>query len=403
MMKYFLILLSFSITFISTGLKADWEYSSNGLQSGNVISFTVKGNIIFAGVEGSGIFTSTNNGQSWNQSLQYGNIYSLTANSSAVFAANCIGYLPNISGEIKRSLNDGISWTTTNFTDLWVRAIAANGNTIFAGTTTGTGGGYLYISTNNGTNWNPVSIGSGVFSLAIEGNTIYAGTYNQGVYRSTNNGLNWNQTSLNNQYVVSLSCSGNNVYAGTYYDGIYCSTNNGSSWFHPSLNTGKVYCIISNVNCVMMGTVYGVYVSYDLGLNWTLRNEGMGNYDIYSLFICNNYIFGGRGGVYRRLLSEMVGVEPVTNEVSSHYSLFQNYPNPFNPITKIDFSLPKECNVRLEIYDLSGAFIETLFNGYLKAGSYKTEFDGADLSSGVYFYRLTTEKYTETKKMLLIK
>ena len=119
-MKYFLFLLSFSITFISTGIKADWVYSSNGLQSGNVISFTVKGNIIFAGVEGSGIFTSTNNGQTWNQSLQYGNIYSLTANSSAVFAANCIGYLPNISGEIRRSLNDGVSWTTTGFADLWV-------------------------------------------------------------------------------------------------------------------------------------------------------------------------------------------------------------------------------------------------------------------------------------------
>ncbi len=304
-MKYFLFLLSFSITFISTGLKADWEYSSNGLQSGNVLSFTEKGNIIFAGVEGSGIFTSTNNGQSWVQSLQYGNIYSLTANSNAVFAANCIGYLPNISGEIKRSLNDGVSWTTTGFTDLWVRAIAANGNNIYAGTTFATGGGYLYISTNNGTNWNPVSIGSGVFSLAIEGNTIYAGTYYQGVYRSTNNGLNWNQTSLNNQYVVSLSCSGNNIYAGTYYDGIYCSTNNGSSWFHPSLNTGKVYCIISNVNCVMMGTVYGVYVSYDLGLNWIQRNEGMGNYDIYSLFICNNYIYGAEAvfteGFFRKL------------------------------------------------------------------------------------------------------
>ena len=402
-MKYFLFLLSFSITFISTGIKADWLYSSNGLQSGNVISFTVKGNIIFAGVEGSGIFTSTNNGQTWNQSLQYGNIYSLTANSSAVFAANCIGYLPNISGEIRRSLNDGVSWTTTGFTDLWVKAIAANGNTIFAGTTFATGGGYLYISTNNGTTWNPVSIGSGVFSLAIEGNTIYAGTYNQGVYRSTNNGLNWNQTSLNNQYVVSLSCSGNNVYAGTYYDGIYCSTNNGSSWFHPSLSTGKVYCNISNVNYVMMGTVYGVYVSSNLGLNWTQRNEGMGNYDIYSLLIFNNYIYAGRGGVYRRLLSEIVGIEPVTNEISSQYSLSQNYPNPFNPKTQIDFSLPKECNVRLEIYGLSGAFIGTPFNGYLKAGSYKTEFDGADLSSGVYFYRLSTENYTETKKMLLIK
>ena len=79
------------------------------------------------------------------------------------------------------------------------------------------------------------------------------------------------------------------------------------------------------------------------------------------------------------------------------YVLFQNYPNPFNPNTKIEFELPKNENVKLIIYDLLGREVNTLVNDNLSAGKHEAVFDGLNLSSGIYFYKLETEKFSQTK------
>lgn len=100
-----------------------------------------------------------------------------------------------------------------------------------------------------------------------------------------------------------------------------------------------------------------------------------------------------------------VGITPISSIVKD-YELKQNYPNPFNPSTSIIFSLAKNSEVSLIVYDMQGREVTRLLNNSrLSSGSYKYDFNTGDfnLSSGAYFYRLVTGEYVSTKKMLLIK
>jgi type IX secretion system substrate protein len=85
------------------------------------------------------------------------------------------------------------------------------------------------------------------------------------------------------------------------------------------------------------------------------------------------------------------------------FSLAQNYPNPFNPSTKIAFQVPADGFVSLKVFDVLGREVRTLVNEEMKPGSYETTFDAARLTSGIYFYRLQTGTFTQTKKLLLMK
>lgn len=98
-----------------------------------------------------------------------------------------------------------------------------------------------------------------------------------------------------------------------------------------------------------------------------------------------------------------VGINPIGTNLPKNYALGQNYPNPFNPTTKIKFDLPRNSQVRLEVYNNLGQLVKLLYDGYTKAGYYETQFDGSGLSSGMYYYRLSTPEYVETKKMILVK
>lgn len=89
-------------------------------------------------------------------------------------------------------------------------------------------------------------------------------------------------------------------------------------------------------------------------------------------------------------------------QVSLNFHLKQNYPNPFNPVTTIAYMLPKTGKVELTIFDLTGSTVQTLVNGLQPGGSYEVQFDGSNLSSGVYWYRLEYERQIITKKMILI-
>ena len=98
----------------------------------------------------------------------------------------------------------------------------------------------------------------------------------------------------------------------------------------------------------------------------------------------------------------------VVGQVPDDYSLSQNYPNPFNPTTTIRFGLPVTSQVELSVYNIVGQKVATLVNGDFQAGLHEVEWQGVDetgvpVASGVYFYRLTTDAYNETKKMLLLK
>jgi len=83
--------------------------------------------------------------------------------------------------------------------------------------------------------------------------------------------------------------------------------------------------------------------------------------------------------------------------------LEQNYPNPFNPTTNIHFSIPKEGDVSLKVFNALGQIVGTYIDGNIKAGTYNAEIDGTNLSSGVYFYTLQAKDFVQTRKMILVK
>ena len=89
--------------------------------------------------------------------------------------------------------------------------------------------------------------------------------------------------------------------------------------------------------------------------------------------------------------------------VPIEFSLSQNYPNPFNPETEIEYTLPEASYVKLTVYNILGQIVEVLVNSEMQAGYHALQWSGKDVSSGVYFYRLTTDKCTDTKCMILIK
>ncbi|MDQ3019268.1 MAG: hypothetical protein M3R36_01665 [Bacteroidota bacterium] len=170
-----------------------------------------------------------------------------------------------------------------------VYSLAVNGNNLFAGTWNAG----VYLSTNNGTSWSQTSFNNrDVRSLAVNGNNVYAGTAIYGIYLSTNNGTNWSQTSLNNQNIWSLAVSGNNIFAGTENNGVYISTDSGANWTPTSLINRYVHSLAVNGNYIFAGTdFYGVYVSTNNGTNWT--QTSLINRWIYSLAANGNNVYAG--------------------------------------------------------------------------------------------------------------
>lgn len=103
-------------------------------------------------------------------------------------------------------------------------------------------------------------------------------------------------------------------------------------------------------------------------------------------------------------LVKFVNVDDEANIVPDKFVVYQNYPNPFNPSTKIKFGLPEDAQVTIEIFNVVGEKVATLVNGdYLKKGHHEITFDASGLQSGVYFYKISSAKFSAVKKMLLIK
>jgi flagellar hook assembly protein FlgD len=104
----------------------------------------------------------------------------------------------------------------------------------------------------------------------------------------------------------------------------------------------------------------------------------------------------------------LIGITTNSNEVPMKYELTQNYPNPFNPVTKFTFSIPKANDVLITIYDITGREITTLVSMKMTPGKYTVDWDGTNtsgnlVSSGVYFYKIVSGDFVETKKMVMVK
>lgn len=105
-------------------------------------------------------------------------------------------------------------------------------------------------------------------------------------------------------------------------------------------------------------------------------------------------------GKNQTFLPRLKGTESI---LPQGYILKQNYPNPFNPTTKISFDLPRPGQVRLSIYNIRGQLVSVLLDEWLEAGEHDINFDATELSSGIYLYRLNSDSFTDTKKMMLLK
>lgn len=93
----------------------------------------------------------------------------------------------------------------------------------------------------------------------------------------------------------------------------------------------------------------------------------------------------------------------IANEIPTEYNIYQNYPNPFNPSTVIKFDIPKEGMVSLKVYDITGREMAVLVNNTMEPGRYEYTFEASNISSGIYFYRISSGEYVKTMRMLLVK
>jgi len=138
----------------------------------------------------------------------------------------------------------------------------------------------------------------------------------------------------------------------------------------------------------------------------TFTSESIRSFSVYIENNRPNIWMAGDGFtiLYREYETIISDVQEELNEqVPNNYSLSQNYPNPFNPTTTIKFSIPNSQFVILEVYDILGSEVATLVNEEKSPGNYDVKFDGSNLSSGVYFYRLSAGVFSKTKKFVLMK
>ena len=115
------------------------------------------------------------------------------------------------------------------------------------------------------------------------------------------------------------------------------------------------------------------------------------------------WIVGIDGIILKTITGGLVSTSESFTSNPLDFYLFQNYPNPFNPVTKIRYDLPSDGKVSIKIYDINGRLISTLVNENKTAGRYEMEFNGDNLSSGVYYYKIESGSFYKVRKMLLIK
>ena len=111
----------------------------------------------------------------------------------------------------------------------------------------------------------------------------------------------------------------------------------------------------------------------------------------------------GNGAYETKLLSQIPVNAGTVPSAITDFKVEQNYPNPFNPITTIEFDLPKTSQVSLKVFNILGEEVAILLSASLLSGSHSFTWDASNLPSGVYLYRLETDSYIETKKMVLTK
>jgi len=359
------VLQGFSITG-GTGTKWHDEHSSGTYREGGGIliqysSPVIQNNIIYNNLvtDITGVVSTGGGGMRIGDS--YPGIYNnVVMNNTGRYGA---GIVLNYSGCIMKNnliCNNFGSYQYGAGSGLWINnnysrpRIIQNNTIVYNSATSGTGGINLYNSSETGT---------------LKNNIIWGNTPTQ--------------------------MQGGSALTITYCDFQGGVTGAGNINVNPQFSDTN-FILSSSSPCIDAGDSSAVYNDPE-----DQSNPGHGKYPSRGTLRNDMGAYGGPG---RMLLSAaLIGVKRISKNVPVGYALYQNYPNPFNPKTSINFGIPLNGNVKLKVYNIEGKVVSTLIDENLGSGLYKVEFDGSNLASGIYFYKLESGNFTLTRKMILIK
>lgn len=186
--------------------------------------------------------------------------------------------------------------------------------------------------------------------------------------KTTDAGLNWNRMNFPTGVTTNVSTQGLGF------------VNDNTGWIGGDLNY--------------------TYKTTNGGLNWQMDN--FVNYLNRIRFISDTIGYAA-GKRIHKFTNEPIGIQQISFEIPKLFTLYQNYPNPFNPFTKIKFDIPKSTFVTIKVFDALGNEISVLANQNINTGLYSVNWDASSYPSGIYFYKIITEYFSESKKMILIK
>lgn len=327
---------------------------------------------------------------------------------------------------VRRSTNGGASWTSAisglSGTGAWVAPLISHPSqaTVFY-----TARQLIFKTTNWAASWFalPSSGLSGTIrEMAISRsnpNLIYA-TAGSTIYKSTDEGSTFTNVSsgLPTRTITSVYVHPDSqntaivTFSGFGAGKIYKTTNGASSWINISgnlpdspVNDGLIYYPGISTSVLFVAMDIGVFITTNYGTTWTELADGLPNTVAMHLDYhqTSNKL---RIGTHGRSVWEMANPVKLINyetNIPSEYYLSQNYPNPFNPVTMIKYHLPKAEMVSLKIYDIMGREIRKIIDEYQSAGIYTIQFDASNIPSGVYFYTLYSDGFSQTRKMIIIK
>jgi len=429
----------------------NWTTAGNNLPITQYYNIAVGGNnantykgIIFGGAQDCGISGTTNNGASWNQTRDGdGGGVSIDPNfQNRVWETSGL-YNNGWTFEREKSTDFGQSWASFNSgvdpSGQWftkIRNDQVSPVTLFTNS-----GPFVYVSYDN-TNWAKLNnsydreianLNVARFNPGGGGDVVYAcmnstipgqilKVYDGGIWYERSNGFPM-YTGVRG---VAVHPTNNNVAfalmngLGTI-EKVFKTTNRGVNWTNitgdlPDIPMGDLVAHPYASNELYLGTEMGCFKTTNGGVNWYRWNNGMPPANIITeMSYIDSTSINGKfyvvAGTYGRSVwirdvdgDDPNGVNNENNNIPAAYYLYQNYPNPFNPATTIMFDLPKSGITKLLVYDITGRQTAVLVNDEkLGAGRHEVTFDGTNLSSGVYFYRIISGDYSDVKKMVLVK
>ncbi len=390
------------------------------LQYTNIKCFlTLNDSTIFVAGDNGTLLRSTNNGTAWTNVMGNGieadTILSLGKGGGYIFAG-AFGM-----SSVYRSSDNGGSWSAANQglpavtqvnTFTWIDS------TLYTATNYG-----VFSSTDNGGSWKADTAGlglqqlypgqiGGIAGITSVGSKLYAiNAVWGGVYASSADSTTWVSIGLDTVWGYAMASIDTNVFAGTP-QGVYLYAGSGSTWLPRSNGLPEYlpFCILTTADTLLFAytglRTNGIYMSSDLGQNWVQINDSLFAGELINAMVTTTtyLIAGTQSGAWRLPLAAVItSVNDVHLHLPTEYALSQNYPNPFNPTTVISYQLATNSFVNLDIYDMLGRKIKTLVSEHQNTGLHSVTFNASNLSSGVYFYRLTAGSFLETKKLMLLR